>query len=318
MGNKYDIVIIDVFNLYHRNYHKKKVNYKEECLKLFQETVEGFFISLKKTMYKFGKQFTKYYFCFDNPHTYENLRKSLYEDYKKDRKNMSSNFYKWLKIIELLLKNFNNNFYTVKIDFLEADDYIIDIIEKHKNKKTLLYSQDLDWSRSIDNNIVWYDGTYEYDINKYKEEFGFDPRNKKVVLYKALRGDISDNIPNILKHLDNKILVRLVNEFDNVEDLFLKYETLDYLSDHYKNIIKNNKKEIQINYQVVDYISISSYNERIENYIKECKRNVNLLAHYCNTFKVDVFKIFNDHDKKDSFKEFSIKKNKKLRKGRLF
>jgi len=318
MNRKFEIIIIDVFNLYYRNYHVQKNNFKEECVELFQNVILAFFTSIKKIMNKYGEQNTLYYFCFDNPHTNENSRKFLYEDYKKNRKEMSDNFYKWIKTLELFLNNFNDNFRLVKIDFLEADDYVIDIINKHKNQSIMVYSADLDWSRSIDDNILWYNGTYEYDIERYVNEFGFDPRNKKVVFYKALTGDVSDNIPNILKGISKKIVKKILEDFERIEDFLSDYEKLDYLSEHYKEIVKDNKKQIMINYQIADYISIESHNESIDNYTTICKRNNNLLYLYSNTFKIDILKVFGEFNQKDTFSQFNFRKNKKLSKGKLF
>lgn len=141
----------------------------------------------------------------------------------------------------------------------EADDIIGTVVNKLKPEtresklEIIIASGDMDTMQLInDKRVMVYtlkkgiNDTILYDENKVLERFGFGP--KKLVDYKGLRGDPSDNIIGV-KGIGEKTATSLINAFGTVEEIYkvLKHKGDGWkragISERIKNLLLENEEE---------------------------------------------------------------------------
>lgn len=138
----------------------------------------------------------------------------------------------------------------------EADDIIGTIVAKMKKEKSLeiiIASGDMDTMQLVDDKRVMVytlkkgiNDTILYDEEKVMERFGFEP--KKLIDYKGLRGDPSDNIIGV-KGIGEKTATNLINAFGTVEEIYkaLKKKGDDWkkggISERVKQLLLDNEEE---------------------------------------------------------------------------
>lgn len=103
---------------------------------------------------------------------------------------------------------------TIAIDGVEADDimsYIAEVTVANGGK-AILYSTDKDFIQLVDDNVTVWNPIKKrlYDTEAVLEDYGVHPTN--FLLYRALTGDASDNIPGI-KGLGKKTMLKHFPEF---------------------------------------------------------------------------------------------------------
>jgi hypothetical protein len=81
----------------------------------------------------------------------------------------------------------------------------------------LLVSDDMDWSRAISESVHWMVHKNRQDIiytkDNFYKEYGFYPGRDEVCLYKAIRGDIGDNILPGVKNIPESVVLSIVHYF---------------------------------------------------------------------------------------------------------
>jgi DNA polymerase I len=138
----------------------------------------------------------------------------------------------------------------------EADDIIGTVVAKMKKQKDLeiiIASGDMDTMQLVDGKRVMVytlkkgiNDTILYDEEKVLERFGFEP--EKLVDYKGLRGDPSDNIIGV-KGIGEKTATNLINAFGTVEEIYkaLKKKGDDWkkggISERVKQLLLDNEDE---------------------------------------------------------------------------
>ncbi len=115
----------------------------------------------------------------------------------------------------------------------EADDIIGTAVCKAEDKglESFIITPDKDFNQLVNENVkVIRPGgkTGEeiviYDVNKIKEEFGFEP--KQMVDYLALIGDSSDNIPGVAG-IGPKTAIPLIQKYGSVEGIYEHIEEIE-------------------------------------------------------------------------------------------
>jgi DNA polymerase-1 len=112
----------------------------------------------------------------------------------------------------------------VEVPGFEADDVIGTLARKGEEAgyDVLILTGDLDALQLVTPHVRVYatrrgiTDTVVYDVDKVFERYGFDP--PKVVDFKALRGDASDNIPGV-PGIGDKTAMSLVQEFGPLENI---------------------------------------------------------------------------------------------------
>jgi 5'-3' exonuclease len=188
-----------------------------------------------------------------------NTRKQIKETYKLNRKRETDEFYNSLDFIKYYYIIGEKHYHTVQILKLEADDLLAPCIKTIiKNDSALLITNDSDWTRYLTNKIHYLPNQFDSpcDSDYFYSKFNFYPTEDKVILYKILFGDSSDNIPIIFPEIKIPIRHRIINEFESVFDFIINASQKDYLKE-FVSLIKEREPDLKINYQLISAIPIS-------------------------------------------------------------
>jgi len=276
----YKNLIIDSNNLFWRSWF----NNTTECVlgdtSIYNGGIELFIEKIKQLKKQFLYNEGKTYLLFDNPESTVKMRKLIDDAYKSHRLNnkYSKEINRSIQYLKEILRNYFDNTYIIYIDACEADDLVPLVLNLCK-EKTLVISADLDWSRNIEKDsgkqIDWFNYKKVYDLEEFKNEFGFYPNGNRIKLYKSIRGDNSDNIQNAVPYLPEKILLHIIENFHDVpiEKLLNKILQDTTISQKWKIELKNCENDIRKNYTLVDFIDIDA---DIKEHMFECKKNKTL------------------------------------------
>lgn len=167
------------------------------------------------------------------------FRHKLYKDYKANRKPMDEELKVQLPIVRELLDSLNIPHF--ESEDIEGDDIAGNIAKKmeKENFKVLLFTSDKDYLQLIDENISvelikkGLKNIKEMTPTSFYEEWGFEPI--KIIDYKALCGDESDNIKGI-KGIGDKTAKSLIIQYGDFE-----------------NIIKNANTNTKVGQNLIEY-----------------------------------------------------------------
>ena len=277
---KYNHIIIDNSNLYWRSVSSviKKVIEQDNEDAFYSLTIQDSLERIEQLKNIYGNDETIVYILNDNPFSKINERELIDSSYKHARKNKNIPpvFYKSLEKLIEILKSYHNNYYIVSYSKCEADDLVLPVL-KHIKGKTLLVSADLDWARSIDTDIHWFNYNKVYDIESFSQEYGFNPSNNGVKIYKALHGDKSDCIENAVPHMPKTILNHIVDNYDSIYDLISNLWKDEEIPKQWKLKIQDASVQLKINYQLVDFLQLDlSFND----VAYKCKEDIEKLRNW--------------------------------------
>ncbi len=266
---KEKFIIIDGNALIHRAFHAlPPLTTKDGRL---MNAAYGFTTILLKALKDLKPDYIAVTFDLKGP----TFRHEQYVDYKATRKKQPDELYDQIPIVKDIVKAFNIKIFE-KTGF-EADD-VIGTLCKHKQVDrpemlSLIVTGDMDTLQLVDDNTQVFtlrkgmSDTIIYDVKGVKEKYnGLLP--EQMIDYKALRGDVSDNIPGV-KGIGEKTAI----------DLLLKFKTLENL---YQEIEKNSGKA-------------QSIKERIRNLLVEFKSDA-LMSKDLATIRQNVEIDFNLED----------------------
>lgn len=237
------------------------------------ETFLGMILSYKK-MYKDSTV----WMVWDKKLDYiaKNKRKEENELYKSNRiKVDTTGVFEFQEIISELSEYLNiKNFYPYH---LEADDCISWI--SGKTNPNVIFSSDQDMAQLVNENTSFYvlNKKKLITIENFKENYN-DLTPQQFVLYKAILGDVSDNIKGI-------------NGYGKVKSIKLAKKWYESnVTDEIRILVENNVKIMNlIDNKMLDQEEIQSYNEQYEELLSK------------NTYNIDIFV--------DRLKELNIKKH---------
>ena len=262
---KYDRILMDVSNMYYRAFCTSQNLTAEVDGEVMVTggiyTVLKMFFRIRDTYLKEGGRI---YYLFDNATSSDTRRKEIDPCYKANRKKQDPVFYRGLDYLYLVLQVLNTGDRLIRRPGSEADDLAQPVIASFKDKPydILLISNDLDWSRLIKDNAHWMirDSATKKDLiftkETFKEKYGFEPSLESVCLYKAIRGDASDNIPVGVKGLKEETVLDIIQQAGSVENLFIRLKSLN-LSDKWKKDFLDNRERVLLNYQLVSFQNLS-------------------------------------------------------------
>jgi DNA polymerase-1 len=233
------ILLIDGNSVMHRAYHAlPPLNSKDQTP---TNIVYGFFSMLYKAVIDFSPNYLAT--VFDTPKP--TFRKKIFTQYQIQRPKMDDNF----KIQIPLLKEAIDlgGIFRIEKDGFEADDIIGTIINKFNQRglRILVITGDRDLFQLITENVYIvtpHIGLSEikiYDKEEVLKKFGIPP--SKIVDYKALVGDQSDNYPGA-KGIGPKTAVKLIYQFESVENLYENLEKVD--SEKLRKILATEKENV--------------------------------------------------------------------------
>jgi len=291
---KYPRILIDVSGMYFRAYMTSQHLVSDVEGK--RMVTGGIFTSIKMIQ-RIEREYLdvdgRIYFLFDNALSGEDRRKDIDPGYKINRRKRDPQFYRGLDYLQLVLLHYATGYRIVRCPSLEADDLVAPILESFKdnNYSTLLVSNDMDWSRAINDSTHWMTRKNSQDIiytkQKFYEDYGFYPGLNEVCLYKAIRGDVSDNIPAGIKNIPENIVLDVINQAKSVDNMFLYFNDLNIPS-QWKDEIRQNKGRIYLNLRLVNYQPLSVATCREHTTISEFNESMLNMFYRILNFKPEV------------------------------
>lgn len=260
---KFDYLILDCYNIFYRASSGKPeriIEYGGE--KFHTEGIIAFFNLVQSYIDKYLADGGKIYWLMDNAKTQvKKLRKLLSEDYKKTRVEQPIWFYRQLDLIELIIKYLRDDSYLFRIKNIEADDFCTAVIDNllDKSKKALMISEDMDWCRSLSDNIYQYRDGKLFTKEDFKNKYGFEATYSNICFYKSFYGDSVDNILPALGTLPPIFFNQIIKEYEVMNSFLSMVENnkVPYLDSGWRlNILKNQDK-IRLNWELVTSIDLS-------------------------------------------------------------
>ncbi len=217
---KKKFIIIDGHAIIHRAYHAlPPLTVKDGTV---VNAVFGFSSMLLKVLSEFKPDYIAVTFDVGGG----TFRDEIYTEYKATRKKADQDLYDQIPLVYDVVKTFDIPIYE-QAGF-EADDVIGTLAKtiktKHKDIQTIIVTGDQDMLQLVDDNVVdvylLKRGISEFQLfndKSVKEKFGFGP--DKIVDYKALRGDSSDNIPGV-RGIGEKTAKQLIEKIGGIKEIY--------------------------------------------------------------------------------------------------
>jgi len=298
--------------MYHKNWHTNNhlTTKLDDGTDLVTGGVYGTIKSINKLEREHGGENCQIYLLFDNASSGPTKRKIIDPDYKANRDKKDHTFYKGLDYLRFILMNYKDNFTVVYRPQFEADDLTLPIVSHiDKNENILLVSEDMDWSRLMGDNVFWFAKKKVWDVDMFEEHYQFKPNSETVIFYKSIRGDSSDNIPKGILGIRENLVQQLIQDYRNVDDMLNNLDSISYLSDKWKDKIRDNKARLKLNSQLVDFITTAD--ENIDEFIFPCEFKPNTLrtlyhalGFAISSFDPRLMKIFPQKDSPENFFTF--------------
>ena len=247
----YDHLIIDTSNLFFRS-----VYFGIEKLQSILSIPKYFLSEIENIKKQFGSENTTLWFLYDDSSFL--LRRELESSYKQNRNRdrLPSIIYSLLCLSQEFLINSEQNYRVVNHYGLEADDLVKPTKSLVDNKKTLLISYDLDFSRYINSNCNWYNWKNIFDEKKFIEVFSFYPSHESVKLYKSLNGYKSDNIEVGVKDLTPLTLFQICRKAIDYNSLDDFKNDLSWIEKSDRSRIIKSFDKVELNYELCNFIEI--------------------------------------------------------------
>lgn len=166
---------------------------------------------------------TKVVVAWDSPSSTAK-RKALYDEYKAGRKKPEADFYAQIPYLKELVEALGWSF--VECPEYEADD-IIGTLARQADEagdyETFIVSSDLDMLQVVDENTRMYrvlkgfSRLEELDVPAVEAKYGIS--KAQFLDLKALKGDMSDNIPGV-PGVGEKTAVKLLNEYGSLTGIY--------------------------------------------------------------------------------------------------
>jgi DNA polymerase I len=250
------LIIIDGHAILHRAYHALPplTNSKGELV----NAVFGFTSMLIRVINDLKP--THMVVCFDLPTP--TFRNALFKEYQSQRPKMDKELSDQINLVHKVVTEMGIKIY--EMDGYEADDLIGTLATKANESRVLPHRQagknqesgtseviivtgDRDMLQLVDEHTKIYmpvKGLSEskmYGEHEVEEKYGIKP--EKVVDYKALVGDPSDNYPGI-PGIGPKSAVKLINEYGSLDGI---YSNIDLIkNEKLKKLIIDNKESAEI------------------------------------------------------------------------
>lgn len=313
MNLKYKYICVDGSNLLWRNCAVSLDKYiLLEDKPIYSTAIHGMLKKLKAFQREYSYEDSLVYILFDNPFSKINLRKILSSGkYKHTRQRKEAKYvHRTLNVLEEVLKCYDDSFRILRGENVEADDLTLPLkqyLKPDKQNRILYISADMDWARNIDEYCHWYNYVNIYNAHNFKKKYKFSPKGNSIKLYKAIHGDNSDCIKNAVPYLPENILLDIVERFEDVEDLYENLWRQDY-PEKWKIKLDENRREVIVNYQLVDFMDIG---RDIKDSIIKCKEDKVILSFWINKLELPFeVKIFKKKENKNTF--FSRKRYKRI------
>lgn len=217
--NKPKLIIIDGNALIHRSFHAIPPNLRTKK-GLLVNAVYGFTSFLLKALNEFKPEYVVLTLDKKGP----TFRHEAYAEYKATRVKAPDELYEQIPLVKKVAEAFNIPIF--ELSGFEADDLIGTICSqtaKEKNLEKIIITGDLDTLQLVNEKTKVYtmsrglSDSVLYDEEQVRARYNLNPN--QIIDYKALRGDVSDNIPGV-KGIGEKTASDLLVEFKTLEGVY--------------------------------------------------------------------------------------------------
>ena len=179
----------------------------------------------------------------------KNFRKQKYETYKDGRVATPDELKMQMPIARDILKAMGIQYF--ELEPYEADDIIgtfAKMCEEDPEYDATIISSDKDLlqliSDVVDVKLLKQKDYIRYNPKTFKEDWGFEPI--RMIDYKALAGDPSDNIPGV-KGIGDKTAINLLKTYETIEDI---YDHIDEIKGKMKEKLEADKESAFISKEI--------------------------------------------------------------------
>lgn len=220
------LVLIDGHALYHRSFHAFPEEMSSTVSGEVTNAVFGFTRMLLDVLRIIHPEYLAV--TFDRPTP--TFRHTSYKPYKAHRPPLPDNLRAQFPRVREVVRAFNMPIY--ELDGFEADDLLgtLSLQAKQQGVRSVIATGDLDTLQLIDDWVrVTFArsprrGEFEYfDREAVMQRYGFEP--PRLVDYKALVGDTSDNIPGV-PGVGQKTATKLIEQYGTLEEILAHVDEL--------------------------------------------------------------------------------------------
>lgn len=236
MSKRKKLVVFDGHALVHRGYHA--IPYLTNKDGMPTNAVYGFTMMMLLALREIKPDYVAV--AWDAPG--KTFRHEKYEQYKGTRKEADQELYAQLPITKDVIAAFNIPL--LEQPGFEADDIIGSIAKQNeKNVDVVIVTGDMDELQLVSDHTTVYTmrkgftDTVEFDQAAVVSKYGVSPQ--EFIVYKALKGDTSDNIPGV-SGVGDKTATDLVSKYHTLDNIF---KHLDELSPSVAKKMEAGKKE---------------------------------------------------------------------------
>ena len=256
-------------------------------------------------MDKFAYDSSEVYFLADNPNSVYYKRRELDSSYKHRREQTFTTKFlnRAMDFSYLSLKQKSDRYRFARIKEYEADDLVkplLEIIKPSYYNNVLLISNDMDWSRSVSDNVSWYNYREIMSKEAFFKKYKFFPSEHSIKLYKAIHGDESDSIPNAVPYLPEECLYHIVSNYESLDNLWTNISSDKKIPLNWQLKILEARDRIELSYRLVDFTPLDT--ETLEKCIVKGKRN-DLSFDYLSKIVDKDYKIEKKQEKKSFFEK---------------
>lgn len=267
---RYHNIVVDTVNLAYRTFKtKKELPQRLGQNEVYKESVKEFIRRMEQIEAEYMEEGGQIYFLIDNYYsradmqnifTYAN-RKELDEAYKATRKKENREFYNSINLCRYYYLHMPEYYHTARIEKLEADDLVKPLLETYcKDQTCLLITTDMDWTRYLSDKVHWLPdfGLPPQTTADMEAKLGFEITEESIIAYKALFGDVSDNIKGVSRETKEhkREFIELIKTVKFADDFI----TLSRTSDKYGILrdIQADESQYIINMYVISSIPIDN------------------------------------------------------------
>ncbi len=251
MSQRKKLVLFDGHALLHRGYHA--IPYLSTKDGTPTNAVYGFVTIMLKALTDLKPDYVAV--AWDLPG--KTFRHDMYADYKGTRKKTDDELIAQMPLTREVVEAFNMPL--MEREGYEADDVIGTLAYRYgKELEVVIVTGDMDELQLVDDHVKVYtmrrgfSDTVLYDRAAVEAKYGVTP--EEFVVYKALKGDTSDNIPGVPGVGDK-----------TATDLVSKYKTLDGIYDHLDELKSAVRKKLEENRKLADLsLELSRISREVE------------------------------------------------------
>lgn len=240
------IVLIDGNNLMFRSYYATAYtgNVMKNSKGFPTNALYGFVGMMNKIIHEEKPEYVAVAFDIG-----KNFRKQKYETYKDGRSETPEELKMQMPIAREILDGMGIKHF--ELEPYEADDIIgtfVKMCEDDPEYEALIVSSDKDLLQLISDEtqvkLLKQKDYIRYNHKNFVEDWGFEPI--RMIDYKALAGDPSDNIPGV-KGIGDKTAINLLKQYDTIEDI---YEHIDEIKGKMKEKLEADKESAFISKEI--------------------------------------------------------------------